>query len=110
MRLNSKDLMGLPVHTRSGTALGKVSSLDVDCDTGRIATMHVKTRGLVPGLMDHELMVTWDQIIEITEKEVIVQDNTVPAGASALATATGTAVPGTEGVAPLAMQSDEGDA
>lgn len=88
MQLNSKTISGHVVRTRSGMALGKVASLDFDGDTGRLTRLRVKTRGLVPGLMDQELIVTWDQIVEITEKEVVVQDATVPAGGKQLAVAT----------------------
>jgi len=89
MRLNAKKLIGLPVRTRTGTALGKVAGFELDTDTGRLATLFVKTRGLVPTLLDQELSVAWDQIVEITDAAVIVQDTTVPAGARVLAQAVG---------------------
>lgn len=85
MILNSKTLIGLHVRTQSGTAVGKVASLDLDADTGHLVTLHVKTPGIVHGLLNEELAISWGQIVEITEKEVIVKDGTVPVGARALA-------------------------
>ncbi len=93
MLLNSKSLSGLPVRTRAGQAVGKAASADFDSDTGRLSTIRVKTRGLVPGLMDNELSIAWDQIVEITEKEIVVKDGTVPIGSRAMA-ATSPAVSG----------------
>ncbi|MCK9361613.1 PRC-barrel domain-containing protein [Patescibacteria group bacterium] len=87
MTINSKDLIGLPVQTRSGHALGKVASIDVDVDTGRIGTFHVKAGGLVTGLLADELMVSWASVFELTADALIVADTTVPAGATVLAKA-----------------------
>lgn len=87
MRLNSKAFAGTPVQTRSGQTLGKVASVNFDSESGRLAGICVKTRGLVPGLLDQELFVAWDQIIEITATAVIVQEGTIPVGARALASA-----------------------
>lgn len=107
MRMNSKTLIGLPVKTRSGTALGKVSGFEIEMETGRMASLHVKTRGLVPGLMDHELIVMWDQILEMTDKEVTVQDNTVPAGSRKIASAA--TVPAADTAPTMAMRTTEID-
>lgn len=85
MRINSKKLTGLPVVTKTGAHLGKVSSFDIDTDSGRIESIHVKTRGIVPGLLDEELIVVWSQVIEITETNVIVTDALVPAGVRSIA-------------------------
>lgn len=87
MNIHSKELIGLPVHTRAGLAIGKVASLDVDMDTGRIAAFYVKSGNLVTGLLADELMVSWASVIELTSDALIVADNTVPAGATLLAKA-----------------------
>lgn len=87
MSINSKSLHNLPVRTRSGQPVGKVASVDIDADTGKLVALRVKTRGIVPGLLDQELSVAWGQIVEITEKEVIVEDGTVPMSNRAMASA-----------------------
>lgn len=73
----TKRLFGLPVHTAGGTALGQVADFEIDTETGRLQKMHVKAAGLVKGLMNHELIVDWSQMIEIREDAVIVDDAVV---------------------------------
>ena len=85
MRINSKQLTNLPVITKSGQDLGKIGSFDIDADSGRLTTMHVKTRGLVKGLLDTDLRVDWSQVVTIDEDKVVVSDATVPGGVKALA-------------------------
>jgi sporulation protein YlmC with PRC-barrel domain len=87
MNLNSRVLIGLAVETNSGKAIGKVVSIDVDADTGRIAVFRVKAGGLVAGLLSDELDVTWDSVIELTAEKLVVADATVPQGATQLAKA-----------------------
>jgi sporulation protein YlmC with PRC-barrel domain len=90
MVINSKSLYGVPVQAKSGTVLGTVASVDFDSETGRLASLKVKTRGLMAGLFNEELSVAWDQILEIRTDLVIVSDTTVPVGARRLAVETGT--------------------
>jgi sporulation protein YlmC with PRC-barrel domain len=87
MNINSRILIGLAVETNSGKAIGKVASVDVDADTGRIAIFHVKAGGLVAGLLSDELDVSWDAVIELTSEKLVVADATVPQGATLLAKA-----------------------
>lgn len=87
MNLNTKDLIGLAVQTRSGSAIGKVASFDVDADSGRIVTFNVKPGNLVTGLLADDLMISWASVLELTPKALIVSDATVPVGAKALAKA-----------------------
>ncbi len=87
MNLNSRILIGLHVETNSGKAIGKVASIDVDADTGRISIFHVKAGGLVAGLLSDELDVSWDAVIELTAEKLVVADATVPQGATQLAKA-----------------------
>jgi sporulation protein YlmC with PRC-barrel domain len=85
MRVNTKQLIGMPVDTKSGSALGRVASADFDAETGRIATLHVKARNVIQGLLNEEFLVDWSQIVEITEAHVVVQDTTVPEGVRSFA-------------------------
>lgn len=77
--------MGLPVRTRSGSPLGKLTDLVIDTETGRLAFLVVRTRGLIPGFLDQELRIAWTQVISLGEKEIVVTDGTVPSGAVRLA-------------------------
>ncbi len=82
MSLNSKALVGVPVRTKIGQTIGKLASLEIDPDTGRISALRVRVRGFVPGLLDDETFVGWSQVVSMDEKEIVVVDAFVPAGAT----------------------------
>lgn len=87
MLLNTKQLGGVPVVTRAGDRVGKVSSFDVNDLTGRIAVMRVKASGLVARLSDDELLVPWDAILEMTDKKITIVDGMVGAAHTTIASA-----------------------
>jgi len=89
MTLNTQEMRGVRVETRSGQAVGKVASFDLDAATGRLLVLHVKVSGFIPGLLNDELGVSWDAIIEMTPLKVVIADNVAPATAKALAQAEG---------------------
>ncbi len=74
MLVNSKRLSHTPVRTRSGANIGKVASLDLDAETGRLVTLHARVSGMVSGLLEHEVLVAWSQVVSLSETEVIVED------------------------------------
>lgn len=82
MQASQRRLVGLPVRTRSGSDLGKIADFIMDTDTGRMAFLVVRTRGFIPGLMDHELRVAWAQVISLSDTGAIVEDRSVPSGAT----------------------------
>lgn len=86
MNVNSKQLSGVSVFTRAGRLLGKLASLDFDADTGHLVALRVST-GLVKGLLSNELIISWNEVVEITEEKIIVADAVVPVGASVAALA-----------------------
>lgn len=86
MNVNSKEMGGVQVETRSGMTVGKVASFDLDGATGRLVSMRVKSRGLAAVMAD-ELIVSWDAIVEITPEKVVVMDGWRPVGSEALAQA-----------------------
>lgn len=86
MLLNTKQLVGVSVVTRSQQKIGKVASFDVHAETGRLAVMHVKAANLVARLSEDELLVPWDAIIEMTGACIVIADGAVRAPAAALAT------------------------
>lgn len=85
MVLNSKDLVGVPVRTKSGVLLGKCASLDLDADTGRLESIRVKSGGLVSGLLGDELVIPWSAVIELGPKMIVVADTALPVGSKVLA-------------------------
>lgn len=80
MVFNTKELTGVAVSTRSGQVVGRAASFDLDGATGRLMHLHVKTKGLVSGLMGDVLMVSWDAIIEITKEKIVIADAAVEIG------------------------------
>lgn len=74
MRISNSDLINLPVYTKSGKHLGKISSFELEADSGKIENFHVKT-GLIEGLWHEQLVINSSQVIEITEDKMIVEDN-----------------------------------
>ena len=87
MHLNTKDMMGVGVETRSGRRVGKVASFDLDQATGRLVTLQVKPHGLVAGLTSENLIIPWDAIVELSYERVVIADAVVPAGSSVIAQA-----------------------
>lgn len=76
MIVKAKDLLHLPVRTKGGTAVGKVSGIEIQTDTGRMETLLVKPSGK---LLGSELRVAWNQIVSLSDKEAVIQDATVQA-------------------------------
>jgi sporulation protein YlmC with PRC-barrel domain len=85
MNLNSKSLVGTPVRTRSGMPVGKLASLDFEADTGRLAMLRIRVRGVVPGLLDNEALVAWPQVVSLGEREIVVEDAVAKRGTATLA-------------------------
>lgn len=77
----------MPVRTRSGQVIGKLTDIVLDLETGRLAFLMVRVRGFIPGLLDQELQIAWAQVISMNEKETIVTDGSVPTGATRFAAA-----------------------
>ncbi|MDO8584301.1 MAG: PRC-barrel domain-containing protein [bacterium] len=84
MTVNTKTMVNVPVQTRSGTAVGKVASFNLDQTTGHLVTLEVKTAGLVAGFGPH-LIVPWDAIVEMNEKLVVIADQMVKVTSGQLA-------------------------
>jgi sporulation protein YlmC with PRC-barrel domain len=72
---SSLQAKGLPVQTRSGQDLGRVSGFILDTERGCIFQIEVRPAGLVRGLVAQELLVSWNDVIEWTATEIIVQEN-----------------------------------
>lgn len=79
MRLPMKKVCGLPVKTRANILIGTISDVEVDADTGRIEQFLVHTKGMVSGLFAKRLMISWAQIVRLTESELVVEDSVASA-------------------------------
>lgn len=102
MLINSRQLLGLPVFTKSRQPLGRLSSIDIDSETGVLSILHVATNRIVPRLVEDELLIAWSAVIEITGNEIVVMDNAVKERIGAIARFTKQATQG------AALAKDEG--
>jgi sporulation protein YlmC with PRC-barrel domain len=107
MRIDSRDLQGLPVMTKSGERLGKVLSFEVDIETHTITSYAVGPRNwsasFAVGRSTAQYFITPAQVLSITAEVMIVQDGLVAeraeehrASAAALPT-----------ISPIASRSEE---
>ena len=72
-------LKGLPIMTRAEQELGTLQSIEIDTERGSIANLMVRPAGLVRGLVANELIIAWSEVIEWTEKRIVVTDACIPA-------------------------------
>lgn len=75
MILSHKNLIGLPVETKSGQALGLISNFDLEVDEQRIIRYYVKSSRMITGLLKKQLIVSASQVISITSEKMVVDDN-----------------------------------
>ncbi|MDD4995267.1 MAG: PRC-barrel domain-containing protein [Patescibacteria group bacterium] len=67
-------LKNLPVETQSGERLGRMSGFDLSSDGQDIKTYRVKSRGIIKGLMNGELLISREQVVSINDERLIVPD------------------------------------
>jgi len=79
MRINEKKLKNLIVETKSGQVLGYVIDFELETETGIIVKYNVKSKNPIAGLFQDRLIIDKEQIIEFTDKKIIVEDNVIKA-------------------------------
>lgn len=77
MNLKKNELINLPVLTKSGQALGRVSDFEIDPLSQKILKYYVKSNNLIKELLVQELVVAAEQVISITKEKMVVEDNLV---------------------------------
>ncbi|MFH1207687.1 MAG: PRC-barrel domain-containing protein [Patescibacteria group bacterium] len=75
MSLTAKQLIGLPVYTQSGEHLGKVSDFVVDQESQSIRQYSVRSRDLIGELLQRDLLISRDQVLQVTEEKMTVEDS-----------------------------------
>jgi sporulation protein YlmC with PRC-barrel domain len=86
MRLSDRQLLGLPVVTQAGQAVGSIIGFECDTDHHTIETYLVSTSPLVTrlfGLQRRTLAVARSQVIAITAESMVVYDALVSTPISA---------------------------
>ena len=75
------DLIGKGVTTETGKKLGKITDYAVNDETYFVQKLYVNP-SLLRGLTQEQLIIDRTQIVEITDKKIIVSDPTIKAGAT----------------------------
>lgn len=68
-----QDILHLPVYTKSGDHLGKVTDVNIDPDDLRIVQLIVKSGVALPIVSD-EYVIHRQQVIAVSEDKIIVDD------------------------------------
>lgn len=74
MHLTLRQLHNLPVETRSGRKLGRVVDVELDPDRQEVAAYHVRSRTVIPGLLEQKLLIDRRQVIQLTTEKLVVED------------------------------------
>lgn len=80
MIINSKDLIGLSVETKSGLILGKIKNFEIDSETQMIFRYIIKSRNLISKFLsesDEQLIINKNQVVSINKEKMVVEDNVV---------------------------------
>ncbi|MDD5567459.1 MAG: PRC-barrel domain-containing protein [Patescibacteria group bacterium] len=77
MVLQNKELIKLPVYTKSNTHLGYITHFDVDELEQKIARYYVKTHQGIVGLFDQELIILPGNVISLTVEKMVVEDGVI---------------------------------
>ena len=73
--IDDKTLLKLPVYTKSGTCLGKVSGLEFECDSQMVINFVVIPKGITSRILKSPLIIGREQVISITAEKMTVDDN-----------------------------------
>lgn len=80
MLLTKKQLIGLPVRTKSGEKLGEIIDFELDADFQSIVNYIIKTKGLVKDLLPENLkrlVINRNQIVLLNDKELVIEDSVI---------------------------------
>lgn len=89
MAFSSSDIANLPVYTVSGQHLGRVSSFDVDIESGTMVITHFYVRtGLIKELWHEQLIIHKSQVVSIDRDKMVVEDGVLREPATDLKDAT----------------------
>ena len=79
MILSNKQILNLPVYTKSGDFLGRVIGFELEVDLHRIVRYYVGSSSFVKNLLKNkpEFLISDNQVINITEEKMTVEDSTI---------------------------------
>lgn len=74
MSLSDKELLHLPVYTKSDHFLGRIKGFEFDELEQKIIKYFVKPSGLIEGLLNQQLIIHYSQVVSITKEKMVVED------------------------------------
>lgn len=75
MLIKNENLIDLPVETKNGEPLGRISSFEIDIDSQSILNYRIKPSGLIKELLKEELIINRGQVLSISKEKMVVEDN-----------------------------------
>lgn len=75
--MKAKELINLPVETKSGHKIGRLADFEVDDINQKITTYFVKSHNPIKGLFKDELIISNSQVISLDKEKMIVDDNAI---------------------------------
>ena len=78
MIISRQQLIGLSVKTESGVVLGQIKDFEVNTDNSQIVNYIVSSSHLVEKILTEDLVIGFDQIISLNDKEMIVFNGIIP--------------------------------
>ncbi|MFH1867152.1 MAG: PRC-barrel domain-containing protein [Patescibacteria group bacterium] len=80
--LQLSEIKNLPVYTKSGKHLGRVTDVEIDSLSQLILRYQVSHWPKIPGLWKGRLLIAREQVISISKSAMIVEDSLSPDSAS----------------------------
>jgi len=76
MNLRKKQLINLPVYSRSGDKLGHLVDFELNAEEQRISKYYVRGENIIKELIEDDLIIDQSQVISIDLKKMVVEDLT----------------------------------
>lgn len=77
MRFSDKELRGLPVVTKSGDRIGKLTGLVIESESHAVVQYIVAKSRLLSAFLPKELLIHPSQVISIDEEKMVVKGDMV---------------------------------
>ncbi len=77
MQYRDVELRGIPVITRSGQKLGKLSAYVIDAEHHEVAQYVVTRSSLLARILPDELLVHRSQVVSLDSEMMVVDDNVI---------------------------------
>jgi uncharacterized protein YrrD len=74
MTIDAKTLLGLPVETQSGEAVGRVHGFRLDPLSHAILQYEVRRHGILKEIIPTTLLIHQNQVLSMTDKRMVVED------------------------------------